>query len=80
MKNGRYLDTEAMQCNAKSLPLCVCFLFAITDKVTVIHSICIQIFYKCTACSMSLSEINAQVYSKQGTSLCKLRKYYTKES
>lgn len=47
---------------------------------TVLHSICILILYKSSACSMDLSEMDAQVYNKQGTSLCKWRKYYTQES
>lgn len=38
---------------------------------TVLRSICILILYKSSACSMDLSEMDAQVYNKQGTSLCK---------
>lgn len=38
---------------------------------TVLHSICILILYKSAACSMGLSEMDAQVYNKQLTSLCK---------
>lgn len=43
----------------------------ITGSATVLHSICILILYKSTVCSMGLSEMDAQVYNKQGTSLCK---------
>lgn len=43
----------------------------ITGSATGLHSICILILYKSTACSMGLSEMDAQVYNKQGTSLCK---------
>lgn len=43
----------------------------ITGSATVLQSICILILYKSAACSMGLSEMDAQVYNKQGTSLCK---------
>lgn len=52
----------------------------ISGSATVLQYICILILYKSTACSMDLSEMDAQVYNKQGTSLCQRGKYYTQES